>query len=141
MLERRRARRAALQALFEIDQATHDADEVIACRIAQDDALSRTGVQLASSLVRGVLDHKDAIDAIIAQAARAWPIDQVAVTDRVALEIGVFELRFDRGTPLEVAIYEAVELAKVFGGDNSASFVNGVLRTITERSATHSLAH
>ena len=62
----------------------------------------------------------------------AWPIEQVASTDRVALEIGVFELCIGEDVPSEVAVNEAVELAKTFGGENSAGFVNGVLRTVAE---------
>lgn len=140
MPERRRARSAALQALFEVDQTRHDPDETLAWRIREEDNLSPDARTFAASLVQGVLENKEEIDAIIASAAPAWPIEQVAATDRVALEIGIFEVCIDRSTPFEVAINEAVELAKMFGGEHSAGFVNGVLRTIAERSATHSHA-
>ncbi len=131
--ERRRARRAALQTIFEVDQADHDHESALAYW-AQGEEVVGSGLDFASSIVRGVLENKDRIDSIISQAAPTWPIEQVASTDRVALEIGVYEICFDRDAPLEVAINEAVELAKTFGGENSAAFVNGVLRGIAERS-------
>lgn len=109
--------------------------------LAEDEGLSRQGIEFANSLVSGVLNNKDEIDSIIELAAPAWPIEQVAVTDRVALEMGVYEVSLSRETPVEVAINEAVELAKIFGGENSAGFVNGVLRTISERAAAHSHAN
>lgn len=135
--DRRDARQVALQALFEADQASHDPWPAMTARLDEKD-LSPDARELAISLVRGVLDHKEQIDAIIGQVASTWPVEQVAVTDRVALEIGIFEVCVDRNVPLRVAINEAVELAKVFGGENSAGFVNGVLRTIAEREAAHS---
>jgi len=138
--ERRRARRAALQVLFEVNQASHDPSGALETRITEENGLSESSAAFVRSLVSGVLSHKQRIDEIIVGAAPAWPIEQVAVTDRVALEIGVYEICVGDGTPVEVAINEAVELAKIFGGENSAGFVNGVLRTIAERSAVHSCA-
>jgi N utilization substance protein B len=136
---RRRARRAALQAIFEVDQAQHDPADALAYSVKAE-RLPSDAAELANKLVQGVLENKERIDAIITGAATAWPIDQMAATDRVALEIGIFEVCVDRCEPLEIAINEAVELAKVFGGENSASFVNGVLRTIAERETAPSHA-
>ena len=107
---------------------------------SQEEHLKEPGVEFAGRLLSGVLENKDTIDETIQTAAPAWPIAQVAPSDRVALEIGVYELTIAGEPPVEVAINEAVELAKTFGGANSAGFVNGVLRTIAERSAAHSHA-
>jgi len=137
--ERRRARRAALQSLFEVDQAGHDPERSLEYWVSSD-GLSHQGLEFASNLVREVIANKAAIDAIIAEAAPAWPVEQVASTDRVALEIGVYEVCIERAVPIEVAINEAVELAKTFGGENSAAFVNGVLRGIAERQSTNNHA-
>jgi len=84
-------------------------------------------------LLRGTLSERDNIDLRIGEVAPAFPVNQLALTDRVALEIGSFELLFDRHLPRRVAINEAVELAKIYGGERSGSFVNGVLGTIAER--------
>jgi N utilization substance protein B len=82
------------------------------------------------TVVWGVLDNQSKIDAIISPAAPEWPIDQIALIDLVVLRMGVYELLFTDEVPPKVAINEAVELSKAFGGENSSKFVNGVLGTI-----------
>lgn len=81
-------------------------------------------------LVHGVDAKQKQIDKVIAPVAPEWPIEQIARMDRVILRIGTYELLFAKDVPPKVAINEAVELAKAFGGDNSSKFVNGVLGTI-----------
>lgn len=81
-------------------------------------------------LVEGVSTREPEIDDIIRPVAPEWPIEQIARVDRVILRIGVYELIFVSDVPPKVAINEAVELAKAFGGDNSSKFVNGVLGTV-----------
>jgi N utilization substance protein B len=80
--------------------------------------------------MNGVLAHRDAIDQIIAEAAPQWPVSELAAVDRNILRIAIYEVRFDNETPLRVAVSEAVDLAKTFGSDSSARFVNGVLGSI-----------
>jgi len=82
------------------------------------------------SLVWGVIDNKDQLDQIIAPAAPEWPIEQIAMVDLIVLRMGIFELLFAKEVPPKVAINEAVELAKAFGGQNSSRFINGVLGTV-----------
>jgi N utilization substance protein B len=82
------------------------------------------------TLVRGVDSKQAELDDIIRPVAPEWPIEQIARMDRAILRIGVFELLFEEGVPPKVAINEAVELAKAFGGDNSSKFINGVLGTV-----------
>jgi transcription antitermination protein NusB len=81
-------------------------------------------------VVEGVLSQQTAIDGSIAPAAPEWPVEQIAKIDKIILRIGVYELLIKRDVPPKVAINEAVELAKAFGGENSSKFVNGVLGTI-----------
>jgi N utilization substance protein B len=81
-------------------------------------------------LVWGTLDNVEKIDNIIKPAAPEWPIDQIALVDLVILRMAIYELLFKREVPPKVAINEAVELAKTFGGLNSSRFVNGVLGTV-----------
>lgn len=83
-----------------------------------------------NELVWGVLDNQDKLDKIIKPAAPEWPIEQIALVDLVVLRMAIFELLFKREVPPKVAINEAVELAKTFGGLNSSRFVNGVLGTV-----------
>jgi N utilization substance protein B len=83
-------------------------------------------------LVTGVVQHLREIDKIVEKAAPQWPLDQIAIVDRNILRIGIYELLFGDKTavPPKVAINEAIELAKSFGGENSGKFVNGVLGTV-----------
>ncbi len=82
------------------------------------------------TLVNGVVENRDAINAILQPIAPEWPIDQIARMDRVILQIGAYELLYGTEVPPKVVINEAVELSKGFGGENSSKFVNGVLGTV-----------
>ncbi len=84
------------------------------------------------SLINGVTGNIDRLDEIIGIAAPEWPLDQVAMVDRNILRVGLFELLFGKKeeVPPKVAINEAIELAKSFGGESSGRFVNGVLGTV-----------
>ena len=86
----------------------------------------------AAELTRGVVENMPAIDTIISKAAPQWPIDQISIVDRNILRLGLYELLYeDRdAVPPKVAINEAIELAKNFGGESSGKFINGVLGTI-----------
>ena len=124
---RRSARLLAFEVLYEVDVARHQAADVLERRRsamrADDDSFA-----YARSLVSGVLAHRQELDAIIRRFATAWPLDQMAAVDRTILRIGLFETHFQRDkVPLKVAINEAIELAKLFGGDSSPRFVNGVI--------------
>ena len=83
-------------------------------------------------LVAGVIKNLAKINQIIIKAAPEWPLDQIAVVDRNVLRLGIYELLFGdyKDVPPKVAINEAIELAKSFGGESSGKFVNGVLGTI-----------
>lgn len=135
---RRRARRLAFETLFELEsrpgRSLEDAlhDRVEADGVDDGAASLDTSSDYAARLVRGTLQDRISIDGRIARAAPAFPIDQLATTDRVAIEIAVYELVHEDGVPVKVAINEAVELAKTYGGENSGRFVNGVLGTIAE---------
>jgi len=85
-------------------------------------------------VVDGVHSHQAEIDGIIGPAAPEWPVEQIAKIDKIILRIGVYELMIKRDVPPKVAINEAVELAKTFGGENSSKFINGVLGTIYRNS-------
>ncbi len=88
--------------------------------------------EFAWKILKGVIDHKKDIDIIIEKAAPDWPLPQIAVIDRNALRIGLYELLFaDRNeVPPKVAINEAIEISKNYGGPNSGKFINGVLGTV-----------
>jgi N utilization substance protein B len=88
-----------------------------------------------TELVGGVFENMQKIDAIIKKLAPEWPIKQIMIIDRNVLRIGIYELMFSKSkdVPAKVAINEAIELAKTFGGKSSGKFVNGVLGSLYEK--------
>ena len=131
MKVRRQARIVALQTLFEVDIAHHQPDEVLAARF-EETPLPEEGQQFARDLVHGVLSQQGVVDNLISAAAPQWPLKQMAKVDMSILRLAVYELSSGR-VPMKVAINEAVELAKEYGGDSSPRFVNGVLGTVAQR--------
>lgn len=134
MANRHLARSVILQTLFEWD-TTHvsakEAETILARNVAEfggDDV----DLPFMEGLLGGVLAKKEDIDMVIEKAAPEWPLDRIAPIDRNILRLGLYELLFaDRAqVPAKVAINEAIELAKTFGGDSSGRFVNGVLGAV-----------
>lgn len=126
---RREARTLAMKILFEADLTPHDALDVL-FRELGDESVAEEQRRYCETLVRGVVEHLDEIDRHIADAAPAFPVDQLAAIDRNVLRIAVYEIMMNPKVPTKAAINEAVELAKQFGGENSGRFVNGVLGNI-----------
>ncbi len=85
------------------------------------------------NLVRGVVKHIEEIDKYVTKYAPEWPIEQITIVDRNILRIGIYELKFAKEVPSKVAINEAIELGKTFGGESSGKFINGVLGTIYKK--------
>lgn len=125
--QRKRARRVAIQALFEIDSVGHAPGRVVDERLAVED-LGPHGADYLRWLVSGVVRNMDAINELITRYAPAWPVNQLAIIDRNILRLALFEIGAKQAdTPPKVVLNEAVELAKTFGSDSSPRFVNGVL--------------
>ena len=127
---RRKARELALQALYEVDSAGHEAEEVVNHLLAEEE-FSGENADFTRELVRGVIQNKQKIDGNIQAFAPAWPIGQIPVVDRNILRLAIFEILIDNKVPVKVAINEAVDIAKVFGSDSSSKFVNGVLGSVS----------
>lgn len=128
---RRQARIVAFQTLFEVDLARHDPNRVIDYRF-EETILPDEAQQFARALVQGVIEQKSAVDQLIRLAAPQWPLEQMAKADVNILRLAVYEMS-NAVAPLKVVINEAVELAKLFGGESSPRFVNGVLGTVAQR--------
>jgi N utilization substance protein B len=129
---RRRAREGALQILYQCEVGQLGVGEAAALREvvgAPDDSfdLDEESQQYAATLARGVLEHLQALDARLADAARNWRVERMAVIDRLVLRLALHELMAHPETPPRVAIDEAIELARHYSGDEAARFVNGVL--------------
>ena len=124
--QRRRSRTAALQSLFAADVRGIWNDPQLEW-LDEDEALSDSTIDFAQKLLSGVSKNRSGLDNVITRYAPAWPVSQLSVIDRNILRIALFELIYTPGTPRKTAINEAVELAKIFGSESSARFVNGVL--------------
>jgi N utilization substance protein B len=134
MASRHLARSVAMQSLYEWDFKGRS-DEALPGILEHTIKEFGEGLdepEFVVQLVKGTLDHVEEIDRIIERAAPQWPIDQIAMVDRNVLRLGLYELMWgDRGAvPPKVAINEAIELAKSFGGESSGRFINGVLGTV-----------
>lgn len=123
-----------MQSLFEQDftNAPEKALEKITQRNIQQFGPGLEDADFVSQIVKGVSKHRKKIDTIIEKAAPEWPLEQISPVDRNVLRIGLYELLYGsrKEVPPKVAINEAIELAKAFGGESSGRFINGVLGTV-----------
>jgi transcription antitermination protein NusB len=130
MGSRRRAREASLQMLFQMDVSGVSAESAIhlfwgGLNEGEDDAR-----EFANEIVRGYAAKQEKIDETIRSVSQHWRLERMARVDRNILRLGVYELLELKDVPKKVTLNEAVELAKRYGDENSASFVNGVLDRI-----------
>jgi N utilization substance protein B len=132
MSNRHLSRTLAMQTLYEWDfngQKDSNLEDLLLYNLAEfapgfnDEGFSRR-------LVDGVIKNHKEIDDLIKKYATEWPLEQITIVDRNILRLGVYELKFDKDIPSKVAINEAIEVAKTFGGESSGKFVNGVLGAI-----------
>lgn len=133
MATRQLARSIVLQSLYEWDFFKQKTDLTkIVERNLTELAPGLDEPEFAWRIIKGIIEHKKEIDKIIEKAAPEWPLEQIAIVDRNALRIGLYELLYadPNEVPPKVAINEAIELAKNFGGPNSGKFINGVLGTV-----------
>lgn len=131
MSSRHLARALALQSLYEWDFYGGSKDpRVMIERNLTDVAPEFDERDFAISIVEGVVKNQGIIDASITKFAPDWPLQKITAVDRNVLRLGVYELLFNFDIPSKVAINEAIELAKTFGGESSGKFVNGVLGAV-----------
>ena len=134
MASRHLSRSVAMQSLYEWDFKGKKKEELqqIVEHNVKEFAPGVEDPKFIYDLVNNAIEKIDEIDKIIEKAAPQWPINQIAMVDRAVLRLGIYELLFGNReeVPPKVAINEAIELAKTFGGDASGKFVNGVLGTI-----------
>ena len=134
MANRHLSRSIVLQSLFEWDFNSKTSDDAlkIFARDVVEFAPGTNDMTFMDSLMKGVLEKQKDIDLIIEKAAPEWPINKISVMDRNILRIGLYELLFSERSqvPPKVAINEAIELSKTFGGETSSKFVNGVLGAV-----------
>ncbi|MCK4859213.1 MAG: transcription antitermination factor NusB [Candidatus Omnitrophica bacterium] len=134
MSSRHLARSIVMQSLYEWDfrKRSQSGLKKIIERNIEALAPDAEDVDFIYNLAEGILKYQTKIDKIIEKAAPEWPIEQITIVDRNVLRIGLYELLFGdrKEVPPKVAINEAIELAKSYGGESSGKFINGVLGTI-----------
>lgn len=134
MASRHLSRSIAMQSLYEWDfkGKKPEALEKIVEKNIREFGPGLEAPDFVWQLIKGVVSHISDINKIIEKAAPEWPIEQITIVDRNVLRIGLYELLYAKKeeVPPKVAINEAIELAKTFGGENSGKFINGVLGTV-----------
>lgn len=136
MSTRSKARKAALDLLYEGDIRNRSAAELLNTRKNELEYLIR---EYTEFLVAGVVEKRERLDEIISMRAKDWDLDRMPVVDRNILRLGTFELLWGNDLPEGVAISEAVELAKTLSTEDSATYINGVLAAISDIKASLSL--
>jgi len=134
--KRRTAREMAVQMLYQSDLggsplpnifATFDLAEYLSGEPARQRRRVEDAFQYAQALVRGTIDHREEIDAMIRGQADNWRLERMPPVDRNILRLAIYEMLYERDTPKLVVVDEAIELAKKFGSEQSGRFVNGLL--------------
>ncbi|KKK33239.1 antitermination protein NusB [Mesobacillus campisalis] len=127
-MKRRTAREKALQALFQIDISEAEINDAIE-HVLEDEKKDAYLTQL----VEGTVGHKDEIDSAIKKQLENWTIDRLAHVDRSLLRLAVYELMYcNEQVPPNVVMDEAIEIAKIYGDDQSSKFINGVLSKVKQ---------
>jgi N utilization substance protein B len=133
---RHRARQAALQMLYQMEVGQHDVDDVLrtfwAANLPGTEGAPEAVRTFAEQLVRMTMTNLGKIDPIIAETAEHWRLSRMAALDRIILRLAISEF-LDGSTPRNVIINEALELAKMFSGDESVKFVNGILDAVKKK--------
>ena len=132
---RSKARKRALDVLFEADQRRTDPRELLTARIVEP-GTEASLPQYSVDLVEGVLDQQERIDELIETYAHEWSLERMPAVDRAVLRIGTWEILYNDDVPDAVAVDEAVELARALSTDDSPTFVNGLLGRLVELKPT-----
>jgi len=132
MSARRKGRELALQVLYQLDMSGESSEQAL--RSFADSFEHTPGArEFGEALVRGVLDQREQIDASIAEASEHWRLERLSRIDANVIRIAVYEMTTPPGLPPQIAINEAIEVARKFGTTDSAAFVNGVLDAVGKR--------
>lgn len=126
-VERRKARKAALEILYEIEITSEILEQALGMR---EQAGKKPLHKFSLRLLKGVEEHKTQIDRTISDYADNWSLERMPIIDRNILRICLYEMIYEGEIPFSVSINEAVELAKIYGTEESSKFVNGVLGKI-----------
>ena len=132
-MTRRQARELALSTLYQLDLRQNLNSRNVSVYDREMNEVDVTEEAYCYVLVDGILNNRTSFDLLINEVATRWPIDQISYIEKNIIRIALFEIQYG-GIPVKIAINEALELAKLFGGDNASKFVHGVLGKILKKS-------
>jgi N utilization substance protein B len=133
-MSRRKAREMALQTLFQLDYNHTGKEEALQTVLSEHSSVAENTRKYTENLVIGTQEHLNEIDKVIGEISNEWKIDRMPGIDRNIARIAIYEMRFGNETlPPNVIINEAVELAKLFGTEESSRFVNGILGSLVKK--------
>lgn len=137
-MSRRQARERALQVLFQVDVGGADPD--LALRLMDEDFgnLTKSG-DFTKRLVYGVIEHLEHLDRIISKVSKDWSLNRIARVDKSIMRLALFEMLYCDDIPRSVSVNEAVEMGKIFGGEDSGKFINGILGKVLENPEEYKL--
>lgn len=129
-MKRRKAREHALQILFQLDIRKEKPSAVVLKHLWAEYRPDDEVKAFAEEIIKGTYKHLSEINSLIHQCAKNWTLDRMAVVDRNVIRMAVYEILFRMDIPTSVTINEAIEIAKKYGTEESASFVNGILDSV-----------
>lgn len=133
-MSRRKAREVAVQALFQLDFNQVNTETAMEAVINEHEGISESSKQYAQKLINGTQQSLVEIDSIISSSSNEWKLDRMAAVDRNIARIAIYEMKFsEEQLPPNVAINEAVEMAKTFGSEDSSRFINGILGSLVKK--------
>jgi N utilization substance protein B len=130
-MSRRQARERALQVLFQVDLGGVDPREAFA-QMDEDYGRLEGSEDFTAELVFGVIENSAFIDGIISAISKDWSLDRIANVDRIIMRLALYEVFFCADIPNNVSVNEAIELGKIYGGEESGKFINGILGKVIE---------
>jgi len=133
-MSRRQAREFALLVLFQVDLGKAEPEAAMR-HVAEEKLLSEGEHAFAQRIVFGTIEQLKPIDTIVSSLSRDWQIKRMATVDRNILRLALYEVFYCEDIPMAVSVNEAVELAKLYGGDDSGRFVNGILGKVVQNPA------
>jgi N utilization substance protein B len=130
ILSRRVSRELAMKLLYQFQVRNDDINEQIELFLSETEPLEGSEKEYFLDVVHGATEKKEEIDGLIENHAKGWSLERMPKVDLAIMRLAIYELRFRKDIPWNVSINEAVELAKKYGGDQSKTFINGVLGKI-----------
>ncbi|MFT9848044.1 transcription antitermination factor NusB [Aneurinibacillus sp. REN35] len=133
-MNRHQSREKAVQVLFSIDMTQAEPKEVLANMLEEEDEQvnEERNLEFLTELVEGTAAHQSEIDQAVSQYLRGWTMGRLANVDRAILRLAGYEMMYRKDIPIKVTLNEAVELAKMYGTDDSPKFINGVLSSLVK---------